>query len=137
MICHDIMNIIKNYVIIERNKDKFNEVIEQLKQVKHDYYHISDYDTYPEGHTITIKKKNYDIEFTYHPYWTCKTIKQDESDFYVSANLTYDHPRDWNWDWNFSNNLQDYLCQNLDTDDINDIKQVERNIIDYFNNLNN
>jgi hypothetical protein len=134
-ICQDIMNIIANYVIMERNKDKFDDVIEELKQVKHEYYHISDYDTYFEGHSINIKKKNYDIEFSYHPYWTCKKIVKDENDFYVSADMIDNHPRDWDWDWNFSNNLPDYLYQNLDTVDINDIKQVEKNVIEYFNSL--
>ena len=135
MICQDIMNIIKNYVITERNKDKFNEVVKQINRIQHDYYSISDYDTYPEGHNITIKKKNYDIEFTYHPYWTCKTIKRDGNNMEVSADLTDNNPQDWDWDWNFSNNLPDYLYQNLDTVDINDIKQVERNVINHFNIL--
>lgn len=131
-------NIINNITTLYF-KNKFNNVLKQVKQVEHDYYSISDYDTRPEGHTITINKKNYDIHFSYNPFWTCKTIKRDENDFFVSADLNNNHPRDWDWHWDFSNNLPDYLYQNLDldddTDDINDIKEMERNVINYFNTL--
>ena len=126
MICQDIMNIIKNYVIMERNKDKFNEVVKQIKQVKHDYDYIDD-----QIHSITIKKKNYNVEFTYYPYMSNKTISRANK-YYSSYGDCVDKET---YQWEGSDNLCEYCCYLWNDRDFYHIKEMERNVIEYFNSL--
>ena len=122
------MNIIKNYVIMERNKDKFNEVVKQINKIKHDYDYIDD-----EIHSITIKKKNYDIEFTYFPYFSNKTISRADTYYEISGAYVDNPPLALSGEW--SNDLWDYCLYARNTDDINHLKEMEKNVIDYFNSL--
>ena len=129
MICQDIMNIIANYVIMERNKDKFDNVIKQLKQVKHDYDQTFEEQT----HTIIIKKKNYNVEFTYMPNYCGKTISRSNKYYSSYGDFVDNHPHAYQWEesdglWN--------LCGYARNDgDINHIKEMEQEVIDYFNSL--
>jgi hypothetical protein len=124
MICQDIMNIIKNNVIMLRNKDKFNEVVKQINRIQHEYCEI---------HTITIKKKNYNVEFTYFPYFSNKTISRADTYYEISGAYVDDPPLALTGEW--TDDLWDYCCYARNNDNINNLKEMERNVINYFNTL--
>ena len=109
MICHDIMNIIKNYVIMERNKDKFNEVVKQIKPAD-DYYkmrgdHIKVYEN-TEQNGYTMKVKYYKREYLFcmrcitqinnrgGQYFTIITKLKNGKTFLSATDKVYDYLRE-------------------------------------------
>ena len=131
MICQDIMNIIKNNVIMLRNKDKFNEVVKQINRIQHEYTRLFDSDSEP-CHIIRIEKQKYDVEFSYNnTNFRSKTITR--------GNKYYQHYGNWvdnppvSLLWECSNNLWDYCRYARNNHDINHIKEMEREVINYFN----
>jgi len=132
MICQDIMNIIKNYVITERNKDKFNEVVKQINRIQHGTDFIFLDEELPV-HTITIKKKNYDIEFSYSENTTGKSISRGDTYFQIYGDYIDNPPQALQWCK--TDDLWDYCCYASNDDDINNLKEMERNVINHFNSL--
>jgi hypothetical protein len=126
------MNIIKNYVIIERNKDKFNEVVKQINQIQHETDFIF-YDEEMPVHTITIKKKNYNIEFSYSENTTGKSISRGDTYFEIYGDYIDNPPQALQW--SKTDDLWDYCCYASNDDDINHLKEMEREVINYFNTL--
>jgi len=132
MICQDIMNIIKNYVIMERNKDKFNEVVKQINRIQHDYDEGGD-----AIHTITIRKKNYDLEFSFMEHYTSKKIElnwYDRTQYFRlnGSRIEGDIPF-YEWDstenihWNFDDSYTVFET------DINRLKEMEKFFINHCN----
>ena len=132
MLNSNIINIITTLYF----KNKFNNVVKQINRIQNEYCEIQ-HDYCGGGkdiiHTITIKKKKYDIEFSYHSYWTCKIISRAGTYYEISGAYVDDPPLALRGGW--SDDLWDYCCYARNTDDINHLKEMERNVINYFNTL--
>ena len=136
-------NIINNITTLYF-KNKFNNVLKQVKQVEHrfdEYYN-------DESHNIIIRVKNYDIEYTYDNYGSIKCISRyNDLDTYGTAFPNnyiewfetvfryVDNPSQ-SLKWGCSDDLLGVTWPYADDDDdINHIKEMERNVIEYFNTL--
>lgn len=99
----DIKNIIKKEIFKEVEKMKYNIVLEELKEIDHDYYQNT--------HRITIKTQNYIKKLVYSNngnYELNMNSRNDHSWLYIKHNIN-----DMN---KFKDHeIENYLVSSLDT----------------------
>ncbi len=117
----------KSFGAWQKSRDDFDKVIKQINKIQHDF----DFDFEDEIHTITIKKKNYNVEFTFFTTFSNKTISHEDTYYEISGAYVDDPPLVLTGEW--SNDLWDTCCYPRSNDNINHLKEMEREVINYFN----
>jgi hypothetical protein len=137
---------IKNTIITLYHKNKFNNVVKQIRRVPHEFREYEDY----YSHTIIFRKKNYDIKFLYTKGYSTKIIMRVKSIIRVNSgrrkveeHICYDIDTDISEDtprihiWELTCDLEDCCRYDMEDTDINyhKIKEIERDVINYYNTL--